>query len=87
LAGELDRMGFRVEIVTRSPYQPGQHERGRGITIRSLWAPRVVWAEALVHSLLAVAYAAWRRPAIVHIHAIGPRSWRHRPGWPGSLSS
>jgi len=72
LAGELDRMGFRVEIVTRSPYQPGQHERGRGITIRSLWAPRVVWAEALVHSLLAVAYAAWRRPAIVHIHAIGP---------------
>ncbi|HIQ17116.1 MAG TPA: glycosyltransferase [Novosphingobium capsulatum] len=72
LAGELDRMGFRVEIVTRSLYQPGQHERGRGITIRSLWAPRVVWAEALVHSLLAVAYAAWRRPAIVHIHAIGP---------------
>ncbi|GMM61968.1 glycosyltransferase family 4 protein [Novosphingobium pituita] len=72
LAGELDRMGLRVEIVTRSPYQPGRHERGRNITVRSLWAPRVVWAEALVHSLLAVAYAAWRRPAIVHIHAIGP---------------
>jgi len=37
-----------------------------------LWAPRSSYLEAIVHSTLAVFTAAWKRPDIVHVHAVGP---------------
>ena len=37
-----------------------------------LWSPTKLGLETAVHSLLGVLYAAFRRPAIIHLHAIGP---------------
>lgn len=72
LSAALDRLGLKVEIVARSPFQPTRYERDAGTTIVPLWSPRRTGVEALVHSVLAVGYAAWRRPQVLHIHAIGP---------------
>jgi len=37
-----------------------------------LWSPTTSGLEAFVHSLLGALYAAFKRPDILHIHAIGP---------------
>ncbi len=63
----------RIEVLGRTPYRP------RGL-VPDPALPRIRWLpttrhpalEALVHSLLAVGYAAVRRPAMLHIHGIGP---------------
>lgn len=69
-------LGCEVEAVVRSPYT--RHGRGsswQGVTYRRIWSPRVKGFEALVHTFLGVLYAAWQRPDLVHIHAIGPAVW------------
>lgn len=72
LARELDDLGVTMEIVTRSPYQNEPEMRGMGTRIKPIWSPRTVSLEAIVHSTVAIVYAALRRPRLVHIHAIGP---------------
>ena len=42
------------------------------IRISRIWAPRVTGLEAFVHTFLGVLRAAFSRPDILHIHAIGP---------------
>jgi glycosyltransferase involved in cell wall biosynthesis len=37
-----------------------------------LWSPRARVIETAVHTLLGVLYAAWRRPDVLHLHAVGP---------------
>jgi glycosyltransferase involved in cell wall biosynthesis len=73
LVSEMDREGLKVDVVVRSPYsQPGVRNRGSSTRVIPIWSPKGKSTEAFVHSLLAVGYAVWRRPRIVHIHAIGP---------------
>lgn len=74
LTWELAKRGNRIVILGRSPYvprHPGRSSDGRIRTVR-LWAPRNVALETLLHSFIGVLYAAFTRPDILHIHAVGP---------------
>lgn len=65
--------GCEVGVIGRSPYRNGTSMTSwRGVRLHWLWAPKVRGAEALMHSVLGVLYAAWTRPDILHIHAVGP---------------
>lgn len=69
----LAELGHEVTVLTRSPYQPKNAcIDWRGIKFVSLWSPKKSGLEALIHSVIAVFYAAFKRPDILHIHAIGP---------------
>jgi glycosyltransferase involved in cell wall biosynthesis len=68
----LAALGCEVEVVVRSPFSAPGVRRFGALSIRRLWSPRYSGIEALVHSVMAVLYAAIRRPDILHIHAIGP---------------
>lgn len=75
LSQELVKLGCQVEVLARSPYVEtgaGSHSEWRGVRITRVWAPRSSKFEAIVHTFLGVWIAAWRRPALLHIHAIGP---------------
>jgi glycosyltransferase involved in cell wall biosynthesis len=73
LSTALVGLGCEVEAVVRSPYQPAEvGSSWRGIRFKSLWSPRSRGLEAIIHTTLAVLYAGWRRPDILHIQAIGP---------------
>lgn len=73
LAHEVDKAGYVVEAVVRTPYAAEDGESaGAQIRITKLWSPQGKATEAIIHSLYAVLYAAWRRPRVVHVHAIGP---------------
>lgn len=70
---KLRDMGCEIEVIIRSPYWRGRTTQELpGIRFKPIWSPSASGAEAFVHSLLGVMYAAWRRPDILHIHAIGP---------------
>ncbi|WP_184261605.1 glycosyltransferase family 4 protein [Rhodopseudomonas rhenobacensis] len=73
LAKELAASGWEVEVIGRSRYLPKRASRSwNGIRIVALWAPRRMAFEAVVHTFIGVCLAAWRRPDILHIHAVGP---------------
>lgn len=72
LAQELVELGCEVEVVERAIYVDRARRAYRGVSLRPLWCPKSRSLEAIVHTALGVAYAGWRRPDIVHIHAIGP---------------
>ena len=66
-------LGCEVEVVVRTSSYPKHRPRSwKGIQLPRLWAPKSTSLEAIVHTFLAVLYAAFRRPDILHIHAIGP---------------
>jgi len=65
--------GFRVTVALRSPYiKSGHPSEWNGVKFVKLWAPRSKHMEAIVHTFLAIMYAAFRRPDVLHIQAIGP---------------
>lgn len=69
----LAKLGCDVEVVVRSPYWSEDRPRAwQGVRFCRLWSPKTTGLEALVHSLLGVLYACWKRPDVLHIHAIGP---------------
>jgi len=69
----LRDMGCEIEVIVRSPYWRGATTQGiPGIRFSPVWSPAATGAEAFVHSFLGVLYAGWRRPDVLHIHAIGP---------------
>lgn len=73
LAGELTACGWDVEVIGRSRYLAHAGTKTwNGIRVLPLWSPRKMALEAIVHTFLGVWVAAWRRPDILHIHAIGP---------------
>ncbi len=77
LAPRLVDLGCRVEVVGRSPYVRGADGKTairnwKGVKITAIPAPRSTSFETLIHTFLAVLYAGWKRPDILHIHAIGP---------------
>lgn len=70
---ELAQMGCEIEVLVRHSYQPKENSKvWKAIRFTRLWAPRKKSIEALVHTFIGVLYAAWRRPDVLHIHAIGP---------------
>ncbi len=72
----LADLGCEVEVVMRKRYVPADvAARNAGIKVRRLWSPKSRSLEAFVHTFLGVLYAAWRRPDILHIHAVGPAIW------------
>ncbi len=73
LACALAELGCRVEAIARSCYvAKNRSATWRDITIIRIWAPHIRGLEAFVHTFLGVVRAAFRRPDILHIHAIGP---------------
>jgi glycosyltransferase involved in cell wall biosynthesis len=73
LSIRLVELGCDVEVIVRSAYVPRRRSRTwRKIRLVRIWAPRIKGAEAFLHSFLGVMRAAWTRPDILHIHAIGP---------------
>jgi glycosyltransferase involved in cell wall biosynthesis len=69
----LRELACDVEVVVRSPYVPG--DRGddwKGVHYLRIWSPRSRALETIVHSFLGVLAAAWRRPDVLHVQAIGP---------------
>jgi glycosyltransferase involved in cell wall biosynthesis len=63
-------MGVKVICVTRSPYH--DLSSWSGVEFLRVWAPRSKFLEAILHSILGVVRAAFIRPDVVHIHAVGP---------------
>jgi glycosyltransferase involved in cell wall biosynthesis len=69
----LRELACDVEVVVRSAYVPG--DRGsdwKGVHYLRIWSPRSRALETIVHSFLGVMAAAWRRPDVLHVQAIGP---------------
>lgn len=72
LYGRVVAAGCQVDLIVRTQWVPTQLVEYQGIRIHRIWAPTKPGLEALVHSLLGVFYAAWKRPDILHVHAVGP---------------
>ncbi len=72
LACALTELGCDVEAIVRCGYVTKSCKTWRGVKLSRLWAPRVTGLEAFAHTFLGVLLAAFSRPDILHIHAIGP---------------
>jgi glycosyltransferase involved in cell wall biosynthesis len=73
LSLRLVELGCDVEVIVRSAYVPRASGRTWcNIKLVRLWSPRVKGVEAFLHTFLGVLRAAWTRPDILHIHAVGP---------------
>lgn len=72
LSRRLAEMGCEVQAIVRSPYVPKGSVAPPHVTFVRIWAPRITGAEAFLHTFLGVLRAAWDRPDILHLHAIGP---------------
>ena len=68
----LVKMGCVVEVIVRSGYVSASQDCWRGIRFHRIWAPKLKGLEAFLHSFLGVIYAGFKRPDVLHIHAIGP---------------
>jgi glycosyltransferase involved in cell wall biosynthesis len=69
----LRELGCDVEVVVRSAYMPS--DRGndwQGVRYLRIWSPKSRALETIFHSFLGVLAAAWRRPDVLHVQAIGP---------------
>lgn len=63
---------YEVTVVARSCYVKQKLTQFKGVTLKTIYAPKSKALEAIVHSFLSVVYAAIKRPDILHIHAVGP---------------
>lgn len=62
-----------ITVIRRSSYVRDKAGSSfRGLRLKNIYAPRSKALEAIVHSLLAVLYAAVKRPDCIHVHAVGP---------------
>lgn len=69
----LSSLGCDMEVVVRSAFASRDRAREwRGVRFIRVWAPKSKSLEAIIHSLLGVCVAIWRRPDVLHIQAIGP---------------
>lgn len=69
----LRELACDVEVVVRSAYVPADRGNGwKGVRYLRIWSPKSRALETIVHSFLGVMAAAWRRPHVLHIQAIGP---------------
>jgi len=71
LAPILVNNGFKVTIITRSPFHK-HHDDWAGVSFLPIWSPKINGFEAFIHSFIGTIVAIFLRPDILHIHAIGP---------------
>jgi len=65
--------GWDVEVIGRRPYlEKKQPYVWEGVRVTPIWAPTSMKFEAIVHTILGVLRAGFKRPDVLHIHAIGP---------------
>jgi glycosyltransferase involved in cell wall biosynthesis len=64
--------GCDVTVLTRSHYQHHPESSWKRVKFVRIWSPTSAVLEAIVHTFLCILYAAWKRPDLLHIHAIGP---------------
>lgn len=73
ISTRLAERGWQVEVLGRAPYLASRKPYlWKGVTVTPVWAPRSRSFEALLHTALGLFVAAWEKPDLVHIHAIGP---------------
>ena len=73
LSSAFVEKGWDVEVLGRKPYlAQATPYVWNGVQVRPLWAPLSTKFEAIAHTFLGVLVAAYKRPDILHIHAIGP---------------
>lgn len=66
-------LGYNVTLITRSPYVLDKSVTSfKGVKLKHIYAPKIKAFEAIFHSFLGVLYAAYKRPDILHVHAVGP---------------
>ncbi len=69
----LENGANSITVVGRSAYVEEKIiNTYKGIYLKTIYSPRSKSLEAVVHTFLAVIYAAVKRPDILHVHAIGP---------------
>ncbi len=68
----LVKRGCKVTVVARNRFHERDLKEWKGIEFKRLWCPKSTALEAVIHTFLAVLYAAFKRPDILHIHAVGP---------------
>jgi len=71
LAGQKD---VNITIIRRSVYTEETRNLHlfNGVHLKTLYSPPSKSWETIVHTFLAVVYAGFKRPDILHIHAVGP---------------
>jgi glycosyltransferase involved in cell wall biosynthesis len=68
----LFREGIEIDVAIRTPYVSRTHpEKWNGVHFVRIWTVKLKIMETILHSFLAVLYAAILRPDIIHIQAIG----------------
>lgn len=73
LCPHLKELGCDVEVIVRSSYMPPDRgDEWHGVRYQRVWCPKTSGLETIVHSFLGVLVAAWQRPDVLHIQAIGP---------------
>ena len=73
LGQELTRLGWKITVIGRRGYlKEKEPVVWNGISVVPLWSPRRMALEAAAHTLVGVLHCAFRRPDVLHIHAIGP---------------
>jgi glycosyltransferase involved in cell wall biosynthesis len=68
----LARKGCDLTVFTREPYITSNVREYKGIHLIPLSCPKNKFLEAIVHTFKGVIKARKLKPAILHIHAIGP---------------
>lgn len=71
LSRVLDSLGLSVDILVRRGYDVSR-VRDNATRITAIHTPRNIWLETIVYSIYGVIHAAIHRPAVLHIHSIGP---------------
>lgn len=66
--------GHDITVIRRSGFVTPENNTAeyKGVKIVTLFSPKSKSLEAFLHTFLSVLYAAWKRPDILHIHAVGP---------------
>ncbi len=67
------RQDIEFCILARAPYIPLGQTTFKSLRVLSIWAPRSIYLEAIVHTAWGLLVARFsEKAAIVHIHAVGP---------------
>ncbi|MDG5491111.1 glycosyltransferase family 4 protein [Psychroserpens sp. SPM9] len=69
----ISKLGHDVTIITRTPYVKDRTVIAyKGVRLKHIFAPKQKSIEAIIHTFLGVMYAGFKRPDVLHIHAVGP---------------
>ncbi|ALJ05574.1 glycosyl transferase family 1 [Pseudalgibacter alginicilyticus] len=69
----IAKLEHDVTVITRTPYVKDKTLKSyKGVKLKHIFAPKQKSIEAIIHTFLGVIYAGFKRPDVLHIHAIGP---------------